>query len=204
MALFEVPGWSIPSVARPTSQPRKRKRPGANSNDSEKMQSAEVNIEKLMKKLDSGSTKSDSQNSKNGKKARQDHAREVDDSRQRASKSTTSEGMLEKHRKKRQKKGEVSAIDDEIGTSYDGAEGLSGAGDARFVSSNVKKRDSEHAPQTAGNSSKSKRLEKSPKKDKNIRKSPHVSQIDANPASDTKLTALQSKMRQTLDGARFR
>lgn len=50
MALFEVPGWSVPSVA-PSKSSQKRKRP---TNDGEKIQSAEINMEKLMSKFRGG------------------------------------------------------------------------------------------------------------------------------------------------------
>ncbi|KAG2077575.1 hypothetical protein BDR04DRAFT_1088654 [Suillus decipiens] len=54
MALFEVPGWSVP--AAPVSKSiqstsKKRKRPAAQ--DADKMQSVEVNLDKLMQKLGS-------------------------------------------------------------------------------------------------------------------------------------------------------
>jgi ribosomal RNA-processing protein 8 len=47
MALFEVPGWSVPSMA-PSKSSQKRKRP---VNDGEKIQSAEINMDKLMSKF---------------------------------------------------------------------------------------------------------------------------------------------------------
>lgn len=49
MALFEVPGWTMPSAPMTDIAQRsgKRKRPS----DASKVQSAEVNLEKLMKKL---------------------------------------------------------------------------------------------------------------------------------------------------------
>jgi ribosomal RNA-processing protein 8 len=47
MALFSVPGWSVPSTA-PAQSSKKRKRP---SHDADKVQSAEINLEKLMNKL---------------------------------------------------------------------------------------------------------------------------------------------------------
>ncbi|KAH7916100.1 methyltransferase-domain-containing protein [Hygrophoropsis aurantiaca] len=52
MALFEVPGWSVPSapvseISQSTSKKRKRPVP----QDGDKLQSAEVNLDKLMRKL---------------------------------------------------------------------------------------------------------------------------------------------------------
>ncbi|KAG0705508.1 methyltransferase-domain-containing protein [Suillus ampliporus] len=62
MALFEVPGWSVPTVpvsnlAQSTS--KKRKRPAAQ--DADKMQSAEVNLDRLMQKLGSVRNQEDKQ-----------------------------------------------------------------------------------------------------------------------------------------------
>ena len=47
MALFDVPGWPVPSTA-PAQSSNKRKRP---NHDADKVQSAEMNMEKLMNKL---------------------------------------------------------------------------------------------------------------------------------------------------------
>ncbi|KAG1892629.1 methyltransferase-domain-containing protein [Suillus subluteus] len=70
MALFEVPGWSVPTapvskLAQSTS--KKRKRPAAQ--DADKMQSVEVNLDKLMQKLGSvGKHQEDKQGPKKKKK----------------------------------------------------------------------------------------------------------------------------------------
>jgi ribosomal RNA-processing protein 8 len=47
MTLFDVPGWSVPSIA-PSQSSQKRKRP---TYDVDKVQSAEMNLDKLMNKL---------------------------------------------------------------------------------------------------------------------------------------------------------
>lgn len=49
MVLFEVPGWTVPSTA-PSQSSQKRKRPGGND-ARDKIQSAEMNLDKLMNKL---------------------------------------------------------------------------------------------------------------------------------------------------------
>ncbi|KAG1762245.1 methyltransferase-domain-containing protein [Suillus occidentalis] len=70
MALFEVPGWSVPTapvskLAQSTS--KKRKRPAGQ--DADKMQSIEVNLDKLMQKLGSvGKPQEDKQGPKKKKK----------------------------------------------------------------------------------------------------------------------------------------
>ena len=55
MSLFDVPGWRVPSEGPAThSNPRKRKRPSTTAGDEKpisRMHSAEVNMDKLMKKL---------------------------------------------------------------------------------------------------------------------------------------------------------
>ncbi|KAL4241197.1 Ribosomal RNA-processing protein 8 [Abortiporus biennis] len=49
MALFEVPGWIVPSA--PVTTNKKRKRPSAAGDSNEKIHSAQVNMDKLMSKL---------------------------------------------------------------------------------------------------------------------------------------------------------
>lgn len=56
MSFFDVPGWSVPAAPTPDSSTRKRKRPQAD--DGNKIHTAEINFEKLIKKLDSGNSKS--------------------------------------------------------------------------------------------------------------------------------------------------
>lgn len=51
MALFEVPGWSVPDAPAPGNT-NKRKRNATKSD--EKVSTAEINFEKLMKRLESG------------------------------------------------------------------------------------------------------------------------------------------------------
>ncbi|KAK7049664.1 25S rRNA (adenine645-N1)-methyltransferase [Paramarasmius palmivorus] len=54
MALFEVPGWSVPNAPvaeSSTSSSRKRKRPTNDTDSEKKVRSAEVNLEKIVKTL---------------------------------------------------------------------------------------------------------------------------------------------------------
>ncbi|KAG1753879.1 methyltransferase-domain-containing protein [Suillus paluster] len=79
MALFEVPGWSVPTapvsiLAQSTS--KKRKRPAAQ--DADKMQSAEVNLDKLMQKLGSVGNREDKQGPKKKKKKQERTTRAPD------------------------------------------------------------------------------------------------------------------------------
>jgi len=53
--LFEVPGWSVstePLSPSPSKKSKKRKRPHDNDGSSEKLESAQVNLDKLMKTLE--------------------------------------------------------------------------------------------------------------------------------------------------------
>lgn len=53
--LFEVPGWSVPTElasSSPSKKSKKRKRPHDNDASSEKLESVQVNLEKLMGALD--------------------------------------------------------------------------------------------------------------------------------------------------------
>lgn len=67
MSFFEVPGWSVPTKPALDSNSRKRKRP--QPDDADKLQGAEVNFEKLMKKLHTDDSKtSDAPRTKSNKK----------------------------------------------------------------------------------------------------------------------------------------
>ena len=80
MALFEVPGWDMPKGIQPTTEgnSRKRKRPTEETSSS-RLQTAEVNVERLMEKLtkDNGRPggKKKKQNSKASEKKRPDKER---------------------------------------------------------------------------------------------------------------------------------
>ena len=54
--LFEVPGWSVPAEPSSSSpkKSKKRKRPHDNDGSSEKLESIQVNLEKLMDTLERG------------------------------------------------------------------------------------------------------------------------------------------------------
>lgn len=74
MSFFEVPGWSVPSAPTLDTGSRKRKRP--QSEDANKLHGAEVNFEKLIKKLDTGDSKASGspriKSNQKSKKARDD------------------------------------------------------------------------------------------------------------------------------------
>ncbi|KIK65394.1 hypothetical protein GYMLUDRAFT_219386 [Collybiopsis luxurians FD-317 M1] len=80
MPLFDVPGWSVPADPVLESGSRKRKRPPSESSDS-RVHSAEINLEKLVRKLtgkrDEDSTNNsdpkDSKSRRQRKKKKQEH-----------------------------------------------------------------------------------------------------------------------------------
>jgi len=60
MALFQVPGWSVPSTLVPASKKRKRRA----SHSPDDLQSAQANLEKLVRMLGDDTRSGDSQPSK--------------------------------------------------------------------------------------------------------------------------------------------
>ncbi|TDL29614.1 hypothetical protein BD410DRAFT_780076 [Rickenella mellea] len=178
MALFDVPGWSVPS--EPTPNSRKRKRPS--HSNSEKVQSASVNVEKLMKKLKSGE-------SVNGPGRRGESASGSGSKKGRA---LVSKSLHSK-------------------TSKDDANPLPKMGRKQKVTSRRGK-PVDHRPtledkigdsstaQTENNSKASSRGQKAKKE-----RQSHSLTSDSQPkVVDSQLTALQTSMKNSLDGARFR
>jgi ribosomal RNA-processing protein 8 len=50
--LFDVPGWSVSTEPAPSKRSKKRKRPNDSNASSDKLESAQVNLDKLMGTLD--------------------------------------------------------------------------------------------------------------------------------------------------------
>ena len=109
MALFEVPGWSVPGSLPSDPVSRKRKRPSsASKKPSEKLQHAEVNIEKLMKTLDeknASATASSSKRDKRSKKMNEQQATKSEGHKRRSvgkedKVPVESRSRLKKHSKK--------------------------------------------------------------------------------------------------------
>lgn len=103
MALFDIPGWSVsaPPVAESSQQvSKKRKRPAS---DSDKLQSAEVNLEKLVKRLKGkgtdtksvgkGKGKEKADKKKEVKQAKKSKAQRAADAESEAKKKTISRPM---------------------------------------------------------------------------------------------------------------
>lgn len=182
MALFDVPGWKLSSDPTSLSNTRKRKRPGSSENASlDKLQVAEVNVEKLLKTLGSGNDLPVAGSSKTEKK-------------------------------------KIKLNDKKI---WESSRKLENSGDAPDVKGNLGSSRAKHK--------KSKKAEKNrnsnpsvaqalPENRKDTQESgdepPAVAarrsannasqQVQARDGAHAKLTPLQSKMKQSLDGARFR
>lgn len=233
MALFEVPGWSMPPDARPASNPKKRKRPGAGP-EADKIQTAQVNLEKLMKSLDSdkpttrpaqntkasavkpnkhqnaeGSRSKDSGSVKRGKMKMRARLMEGDksyhprdlDSNQDPGKETTRSDTVESGSKKRRSRSKRSVEPEEADTDTFDSTPLS---PQKLISHEL-------SNPTDGDavSKKKKKAKKFKQQDKKVSTSrvQASSDLTVESVSDgnvPQLTSLQSKMKLSLDGARFR
>ncbi|KAI0321869.1 methyltransferase-domain-containing protein [Amylostereum chailletii] len=170
MSLFEVPGWSVPS-APVQDRSRKRKRPIQVTDDTGKVHTAEINVEKLMKKMDAAVGPSDERaGSSRGKKRTKRDASPADGSKKPRQKSGS--------RQAGQKDGVVANKTPK--TPHGRVDAVNREDSASMKSKKVKQRDKE-APSTH---------------------STPTSKAHASP--DKNLTALQSGMKNSLDGARFR
>jgi ribosomal RNA-processing protein 8 len=191
MALFEVPGWKVPNAPVTSSAPKKRKRPASASVEDGQMQAAAVNVEKLMRSIDSALEK-EARAAKKQSKAKETP---TDTS---ALKSPTRQGK-EKAKKKRNDAGGSKAKADAPAEPAhrqatpdlmpDGAQPLS-----------KKRKQDKHKgkSQDAPSASAAKPPAKLSAKPAAKPSSP------AGPSGPTKMTAMQTKMKSKLDGARFR
>ena len=191
MSLFEVPGWSVPSA--PVQESKKRKRPSRAADGDEKVRAVEVNLEKLVAKMDAISGSGEAKGPKKKKAKREGGA---DDGAADARPS----GSAKEDKKGRKNNGEAK----------------SGAG------MNKKKRKEETKSDTSGplqSESASPAVAPLSKKAKKAAQAQAVAKPGQPAATpDTKtaksesknagvskdLTALQSGMKNSLEGARFR
>ncbi|KAI5124858.1 hypothetical protein M0805_007291 [Coniferiporia weirii] len=200
MALFDVPGWTIPADVQPASSAnsRKRKRPGSASGDgsSGKVQSAEVNMEKLMKKLgkevvgDAGTTRIDGETER-GKAAHRRNRKKISPEVGEADGCINSrefpDALSSKKPLGKQKRSSNNDTDGPL---------LSPQSSRRASRSSDPK---QAHPKNEG------MVREKEKKNKG-RKAVMQEQKEHTQAggSDAHLTSLQTKMKQSLDGARFR
>ena len=174
MALFEVPGWNVPGGPSSDSGSRKRKRPSSVPKKSpEKLQHAEMNIDKLMKTLDNNNKASPTESSsKRGQKAKKVNGRQATKSETRKSSFADNEDRESIEFKSKSKKRSKRE-------GYSTEKNLRKAGNVKEASQTPGKTQATLATDTPGATGE---------------------------GNDTgaNLTTLQRKMKQSLDGARFR
>ncbi|TFY80820.1 hypothetical protein EWM64_g3198 [Hericium alpestre] len=183
MALFEVPGWSVPSAPVTDAHSKKRKRP--TNDDPNKIRSAEVNVEKLIQKL--------------GKSADGAQSREKGGQKKKKTKHEAAERRPAEKKEQRKGGGEPAKVSDgKVNQKGQKKEKPKKAGDA----------DSKRPDATSTNSSHSKRKGKEASTEKGKQHDKPAAAAAPVQATSTKstsnLTSLQSGMMQSLDGARFR
>lgn len=201
MSLFEVPGWSVPNDIQNASAPgsRKRKRPGSEGAE-QKLQNAEVNLDKLVKKLGSNnqeqpSHKDKKKNKKKSRLANRDLAHNTED-------NTISSfgGTRLRSPTKSTKPSSPQSISKGKDTSDDTHSG--GRSPTRVVETLT------DSKALLGNADSLRKPRLKERKKKEARKSSAGSGgqdvLQQGQPSNVHLTALQSKMKQSLDGARFR
>ncbi|KAL5527200.1 hypothetical protein ACEPAG_5991 [Sanghuangporus baumii] len=198
MALFEVPGWSMPSGVRPIADAnlKKRKRGAPSEDSTSKLRTASVNLEKLMESLDRPES---SQKGKDKKKKRSDEKAREKDKRNEAGQVRLERSVHESSPSLPSK--QKNAL-------------LKGRGDGgASVTSSIAHSEKDiphtmattqgHSEQNEPSSTRKKKRRK--KKDSKLERSPEAMRISADDGGAVApLTSLQSKMKQSLDGARFR
>lgn len=202
MALFEVPGWSVPSapIAGPSadSHPRKRKRNESEKEES-KLQSAAVNVEKLMATLGAmggaGEDGSQPKRAKKGKGKRREEREETAGAGdvKEGGKATRTHKTEYKERKET-KKGEKGVRKPRETAAETAADPPVQSQDKPGKKQKKKRRDSD-ANVTKSNEHESELSDK-PNPPPQSRKSQS--------AAEDGLTTMQARMKQSLDGARFR
>lgn len=98
MALFEVPGWTIPSAPKPQSSTKSKKRK-LHSQDAQKVESAAVNIDKLIASL--GNSETSQAGPKKSKRKRKDKHEVESPGKPGESAAGTSNGLINKSKKLR-------------------------------------------------------------------------------------------------------
>ncbi|KAL5488237.1 RRP8 [Sanghuangporus weigelae] len=198
MALFEVPGWSMPSGVRPIADAtlKKRKRGAPSEDSTSKLQTASVNLEKLMESLDGPES---SQKGKDKKKRRSDEKTWGKNKRNEAG-QVPLERSAHKSSPPLPSKQKNALLKER------------GDGDTGVTSSISHLRENilHTVTTTRGHSEKNepsntKKKKRRKNKDSKLDQTPEATRISADDGGAvTPLTSLQSKMKQSLDSARFR
>ncbi|KAA1466263.1 hypothetical protein DENSPDRAFT_831052 [Dentipellis sp. KUC8613] len=173
MALFEVPGWSVPSapISSSAQHSRKRKRP-----NTDQVRAAEVNVEKLVKKLGAG----------NGK----------DKATQRAKKPRHEDKARAHPTEKEKQKGGPRHDGKKMDGTVKGNKSPRPSGDTARSDSGKASTTGEHRSPSVSKPGKKSGKKDTASVDSQSRPSPQQ--------STSNLTSLQSGMKHSLDGARFR
>ncbi|KAI0347430.1 hypothetical protein BDW22DRAFT_528534 [Trametopsis cervina] len=180
MALFEVPGWTVPDApVAQSSNPKKRKRPSSGDPSSSKIRSATQNVEKLFASL--GSEHDDSKKVQKKQKNPRERRRDAHEARGAALKSPSKERDQAKPRHKQ--------------------------ADAGSRGPKVQDRKSANQKEDAARPAKKHQKTKGGEKPTpKVQQSPVPP--EAGPSKKGKkeegLTELQANMKHSLDGARFR
>ncbi|KAH8113306.1 methyltransferase-domain-containing protein [Phellopilus nigrolimitatus] len=200
MALFEVEGWTVPSNVQPApaATSRKRKRPGTGE-FGDKLQTAELNLEKLMKKMgnEAGGPLAEEKGRKgtDGERSgrRKDRKKALGLKDTGGLESQERPGAPPSHRKRDKPKKSLKGSKEVSISSHHANAG------ALEVSPRKHAR-----PQNEGPTRKN--VEKGRKKEgreANAHSQEKMESLQTD-ASHTQLTSLQARMKQSLDGARFR
>ncbi len=215
MSLFEVPGWSVPSA--PVSQiNKKRKRPSAKDptedvDEAKRMHSAQRNIEKLMKSLGTGMDALEGKDieqpvkrkregkEKRGKDADRGQNLEEERGRKHGRQGKTEE--VQQNDKKKQKRSKTNGA----ATAADRQQDQSSSSPTK---SKKQKQKQKRARSADAYSDVGSTHEDAPTASVATVSTPQVSTKNAGKGKDKHaqdgLTALQTKMKSSLDGARFR
>ena len=184
MSLFDVKGWDVPSqtgiVGSASQSSKKRKRP---ANDASKVQSAQVNVEKLMRKVEKGVTgpRNDKRKKqRNGQRAEATRSTGTSDNDKK--KSLGKETQVKAWAQKKNLNGEMKSTDKESSNTMNPSPSKRVKNNGSRIQSPSRL---QHASDNTPSSDFKKQLYKS-----------------TQPSSG--LTSLQASMKGSLDGARFR
>lgn len=201
MALFEVPGWSVPSVpVQEAPKARKRKRSANADNSDEKIQTAQINVEKLLEKFnkDVASTPGEESSKKKRRKKSGDKVagsadREVGEKKQHSlgERELTRGAKRSRNKQKRAEEQKKNVDNQEMQNTA--TESMTGGAEG-----NAKKK--RHRAKNAVTATSQVQNAIQPKQPSSVLE---ISR-EENGLSSEGLTALQAGMKGSLDGARFR
>lgn len=183
MSLFEVKGWDAPTQAGIVGSAARSKKRKRSASDAGRVQSAQVNVEKLMRKVEKGVIRSRNEQKKgqrNQRRAEVTHSMETSGDYQ--TKSPGEEARVKvQTQKKKNRKGETTSK-------------------VMNSSNTIKTSPSKRARKSSSGISLSSHL----KHDMDDAPSPDQRKAGRSTEPPSGLTSLQASMKGSLDGARFR